>query len=96
METLFTSFKGLERFDVNMLDSILCSAVQAIAESTLGVYKPQESRQKEDKAAKQLSAELDMSASIQLLKRAQRGSVVGPQMVSSTGQSTLMEECIAH
>jgi len=96
MQTLFTSFKGSERFDVNMLDSIICSAVQAIAESTLGVYKPQESRQKEDKAAKQLSAKLDMSASIQLLKRAQRASVVGQHMVSSTGQSTLMEECIEH
>jgi len=80
----------------NMLDSILCSAVQAIAESALGVYKPQESRQKEDKAAKQLAAELDISASIQLLKRAQRASVVGQQMVSATGQSTPIEECIEH
>jgi len=96
METLFTSFKGSERFDVNMLDSILCVVVQAIAESTLGIYKPQESRRKEDTAAKQLSAELDMSASIQLLKRAQRASAVAQQMVSSTGQSTPMEECIEH
>jgi len=38
METLFTSFKGSARFDVNMLDSILCAAVQAIAESILGIY----------------------------------------------------------
>jgi len=96
MDTLFTSFKGSERFDVNMLDSILCAAVQAIAESTHGIYKPEESRKKEDKAAKQLSAELDMSASIQLLKCAQQASVVAQPMVSSTGQSTPMEECIEH
>jgi len=85
MDTLFPSFKGSERFDVNMLNSILCAAVQAIVERTLGIYKLEESRKKEDKAAKQLLAELDMSASIQLLKPAQQASVVAQQMVSSTG-----------
>jgi len=55
-----------------------------------------ESRKKEDKAAKQLSAVLDISASIQLVKCAQRASVVGQQMVSSTGQATLMHACIEH
>jgi len=74
----------------------MCSSTSYCGKYTWNIYKPQESRRKEDKAAEGLSAVLDMSASIQLLKRAQRASMVGQQMVSSTGQSTPMEECIEH
>ena len=96
MEALFTSFQGSERFDIDMLDALLCSAVQAVAESTLGIYKPHEARKKDDNVAKQLATQLDMPASIELLKRAQRASTACLQLISSTPQSTPMQECIDH
>ena len=96
IEALLISHKGAEKYDIDMLDSILCSSVQAIAESVLGVYKPGDARKKTDSSAQRLAKELDMSSSIQLLKRAQRASTIGVHMVSSTIYSTPMEECIAH
>ena len=92
METLFTSFKQSESYDVDMLDYLLCSAVQAVAESVLGTYKPEECRKMDDKIANRLATEFDIPASIQLLKRTQRSSSVGVQLVSSTSMSTPMEE----
>ena len=71
MEDLLKPYNRSERYDVDMLDSILCSAVQAVAESVLGVYKLREARKKPDNCAKRLAKGLDMHSSIQLLKRAQ-------------------------
>ena len=96
IEALLISHKGAEKYHIDMLDSILCSSVQAIAERVLGVYKPGEARKKTDSSAQRLAKELDMSSSIQLLKHTQRASTVGVHMVSSTINSTPMEECIAH
>ena len=96
MEEILSSYKQSEQYDVDMLDSILCSAVQAVAQSALGIYKPAEARKKPDTAAARLGTQLDMTSSIQLLKRAQRASIIGVNLVSSTRQSTPMSECIAH
>jgi len=96
METLFSSFKQSESYDVDMLDYLLCSAVQAVAESVLGTYKPEECRKMDDKIANRLATEFDIPASVQLLKRTQRSSSVGVQLVSSTSMSTPMEECVNH
>ena len=79
-----------------MLDSILCSAVQAVAKSVLGIYEPGEARKRPDTAAKRLASQLDINSSIQLLKCAQRASTVGINMVSSSDKSTPMSECIDH
>ena len=96
MEVLFTSFQGSERFDIDMLDALLCSGVQAVAETTLGIYKPQEARKKDDNVAKELATQLDMPASIQLLKCAQHASTASLQLISSTPQSTPIQECNDH
>jgi len=95
-EDLFTFYKGSESVDLDMLDSILCSAVQAVGESVLGIYPPAKARKAPDNTAKELSKQLDMNASIQLLKRAQGASSIAVHLVSSTDQSTPMEECIKH
>jgi len=96
METLFTSFKQSESYDVDMLDYLLCSAVQAVAASVLSTYKPEECRKMDDKIANRLATEFDIPASIQLIKRTQHSSSVGVQLVSSTSMSTPMEECVNH
>ena len=96
MEEIFSSYKGSECFDVDMLDSILCSAVQAVAGSVLGIYQPAKKRNQPDTTAKRLANQLDINSSIQLLKRAQRASTLGVNLVSSTEQSTPMQECIEH
>ena len=44
MEEILSSYKQSEQYDVDMLDSILCSAVQAVAQSALAIYKPAEAR----------------------------------------------------
>jgi len=43
------------KLDIDMLDSILLSAVQAIAESVLGLYHPGKSRMKPDKTGAAIS-----------------------------------------
>jgi len=96
MSNLFTSYKQSEIFDIDILDSILCSAVQPVAETVLGVYEPAESRKKPDITAKRLATQLDMPSSIQLLKRAQRASTMGVNLVCSKEHSTPMDECIDH
>jgi len=77
MESLFTRFKASEGFDVDMLDGLLCSAVQGVAETVLSIYHPQDARKKEDQSAQRLAKQLDMPSSIQLVKRAQRTSTTG-------------------
>jgi len=84
MDSLFTRFRGSEAFDVDMLDALLCSAVQGVAETVLGIYKPEDARKKEDQSAQKLATQLDMPSSIQLVKRAQRTSTTGLKMVSAT------------
>jgi len=74
MEALITFYKGSQSFDIDMLDSILYSAVQAVGESILGIYQPAKSQKAPDNTAKQLSKQLGMNTSIQLQKRAQRVS----------------------
>jgi len=96
MDSLFTRFKASEAFDVNMLDGILCSAVQPVGETVLGLYMPEDARKKEDQSAQRLATQLDMPSSIQLVKRAQRTSTTGLKMVSVTSMSTPMTECIEH
>ncbi|PUU78317.1 hypothetical protein B9Z19DRAFT_1065154 [Tuber borchii] len=71
VQQLFTAFKESESFDIDMLDAILCSAVQAVAESVLGSYEPAESRKQPDNCGKRLVNQLDIASSIQLLKRTQ-------------------------
>jgi len=96
MDSLFTRFKGSEGFDVDMLDGLLCSGVQGVAETVLGIYQPEDARIKEDQSAQRLATQLDMPSRIQLVKRAQRKSTTGLQMVSATSTSTPMAECIDH
>ena len=96
METLFSSFKQSESYDIDIVDYLLCAAVQAVAESVLGTYNPEECRKMDDKIANRLATEFDILASIQLLKRTQRSTSVGVQLVSSTSMLTLMEECVNH
>jgi len=96
MDSLFTRFKGSEGFDVDMLDGLLCSAVQGVAETVLGIYHPEDARKKEDQSAQTLATQLDMPSSIQLVKRAQRTSTTGLKMVSATSTLTPMAECIDH
>jgi len=96
MDSLFTRFKGSEAFDVDMLDTLLCSAVQGVAETVLGVYKPEDARKKPDQSAQTLATLLDLPSSIQLVKRAQRTSTTDLKMVSATSTSTPMAECIDH
>jgi len=96
MDSLFTRFKGSEAFDVDMLDGLLCSAVQGVAETVLGIYHPEDARKKEDQSAQRLATQLDMPSSIQLVKRAQRTSAIGLKMVSATSTSTPMAESIDH
>jgi len=96
MDSLFTRFKGSEAFDVDMLDGVLCSAVQGVAETVLGIYQPEDARKKEDQSAQRLATQLDMPSSILLVKRAQRTSTTGLKMVSATSTSTPMAECIDH
>jgi len=96
MDSLFTRFKVSEAFDVDILDGILCSAVQVVGETVLGIYKPEDARKKEDQSAQRLATQLDMPSSIQLVKRAQRTSTTGLKMVSAASTSTPMAECIDH
>jgi len=79
-----------------MLDGLLCSAVQGVAETVLGIYQPENARKKEDQSAQRLATQLDMPSSIQLVKRAQRTSTTALQMVSATSTSTPMAESIDH
>ena len=55
-----------------------------------------EKRKQQDTTAKRHADKLDINSIIQLLKRAQRASTVGVNLVSSTDQSTSMHECIKH
>jgi len=96
MDSLFTRFKGSEAFDVDMLDGLLCSVIQGVAETVLGIYKPEEARKKEDESAQRLATQLDMQSGIQLVRRAQRTSTTGLNMVSATSTATPMAECIDH
>jgi len=96
MDSLFTRFKGSEGFDVDMLDGLLCSAVQGVAETVLGIYHPEDARKKEDQSAQTLATQWDMPSRIQLVKRAQRTSTTGLKMVSATSTLTPMAECIDH
>jgi len=96
MDSLFTRFMGSKAFDINMLDGLLCSAVQGVAETVLGIYYPEDARKTEDQSAQRLATQLDMPSSIQLVKRAQRTSTTGLKMDSATSTSTPMAECIDH
>jgi len=96
MDSLFTRFRGSEAFDVDMLDALLCSAVQGVAETVLGVYKPEDATKKQDQSAQKLATLLDLPSSIQLVKMAQRTSTRGLKIVSATSTSTPMAECIDH
>ena len=91
-----SSYTGSESFDVDMLNSILCSAVQAVAGSALGIYHPAKKRKQQDTTGKRLANKLDINSIIQLFKRTQRASTVGVNLVSSTDQSTPIHECIKH
>ena len=95
MQGIFSYFQHSEQYDIDMLDSILCCAVQAVGQCALGIYKPAEARKQPDTTATRLASQLDMNSSIQLLKRAQRASTIGVNLVSSTSQSTPMSECMA-
>jgi len=96
INNLFTSYKQSETFDIDMLDSILCSAVQAVADTVVRVYQPAESPKKSDITAKRLATQLEMPSSIQLVMRAQCPSTMGVNLVCSKEHSTPMDECIDH
>jgi len=83
-----------EAFDIDMLDAILCSSIQAIAETELGKYEPKQVRKETDTTAKHLIQRFDIPASIQLLKRAQRAAIALTPLISSSSHQTPIQECI--
>lgn len=67
IEGMVSLYRESESFDIDMLDSILCSAVQAVAKTVLGIYQPAQKRKQPDTTAKRLADQLDINSSIQLL-----------------------------
>jgi len=96
LHQLYDSHKGSEKFDIDMLDSILCSTIQSISETELGLYQPNQVRKMDDTTAKHLGQQFDMTASIQLLKRAQRTVTATMPIISSSPNLTPLQECIRH
>lgn len=85
-----------EKFSLDMLDHILASQVQATAEIVLGIYQPNSAKRQDDIVIGHLRERHDISASIQLLKRASRANAQAAPITSSSLSSTAMEECSDH
>ena len=85
-----------EKFSLEMLDHILASQVQATAEIVLGIYQLDSAKRQDDVVIGHLRERHDISASIQLLKRASRAIAQASLMTSSSLSSTAMEECSDH
>src|SRR5207237_815256 len=88
LETLATSTSQSDIFDVDMLDLILCSTVQAISETVLGTYQPEQARKQHDRVQEKLSGTIDIPSSIQLLRRAQRPSTATSPLISASATTT--------
>jgi len=96
IDQLYGSYNGAEEFDIDMLDSLLCSSIQAIGDTELGTYEPNQARKQPDKTSRQLRQQFDMPASVQLLKRAQHAATAMMPLTSASPSATPLQECINH
>ena len=96
IDQLSKSYNAAEEYDIDMLDALLCSSIQAISDAELGTYEPTQARKKQDKTSDSLRNYFDIPASIQLLKRAQPATAAQMPLTSSSCSHTPLEECINH
>lgn len=86
--------RAAETYDVNLLDMLLTSQVQAISEIILGEIDPKKERRGRDKVVGKLAQSTEIASAVRLFKRIQRSSDARKILIPESNCRSAMDECI--